>query len=70
MKKIYTYILMMVCAMMFAGCQKDFSGVFAVDIEGYQGGDGKVYINTDRFACWHSGDDVIINGDGGQVLFG
>ena len=46
--------------MMFAGCQKDFDGILNAEIEGYNGGNGKVYIDN-MFVCWHDGDEIMLN---------
>ena len=61
MKRIYTYILLMVSAIIFAGCQKDFDGVLTAEMESYTGSNGKIYLNNENFACWTNGEKVIVN---------
>ena len=65
MKRIYTYILLMACAVLFAGCQKEVDSMITAVIEDYEGNDGKVYLDDANYACWHNRDKVFIfkNGD-------
>ena len=62
MKRKYRYMLLAMCAILMVGCQKDMKGVFTAVIENYQPLDGKMYMGDNRYAYWHEGDELMING--------
>lgn len=70
MKKISLYCLLCSVMLTFVGCKKDNVIVdrLPATISNYQGpNDEKVYINTDKYACWHVGDAVKLNGYNASV---
>ena len=60
-------MMMATCALLLMGCQKELDGVITATIEGYDGGGEKVYIDNQRYACWHDGDKVHVNDMEGVV---
>lgn len=60
MKKSYLLCALAALAMLAASCQKDQDSISAT-IKNYQRYD-KVYIDSDRYACWIAGDEVKLNG--------
>ena len=68
MKRIFRYMIMVACAIAMVGCQKELGGILTATIEDCEGGDEKVYIDNNGYACWHDGDTVSVNGVEGTIF--